>query len=543
MTLMTLAFLAALTAVQGQDPGRWLAPDTARAVSRARSAQEAFEFDRRRRLPIVATSAGRCDERIGRFCYWYDERDTSLPTEPEPIRVARARLNVNLAVAQTEHPSSNWLLGQRVRYLLEHQQPDTGLTVAARCGAAPWWCSALAGLSLHIAERFADADSAFEAALAQMPPALRCTWTDWTVVFETKTADSIKALDCDGRRRAADSLFALAKPLLSEPGNDLRTELLARRTMAALHSFARSPHFMPWGKDMEELMVRYGWSTNWSISDRPASPYESAGVTGHQRSPAYQFFPTHNDDKSWTWNLKPERARFRYAPTYADEFTIVDDAQIARFPRGDSTLIVAGAAIGPDTVVALTVVGSPHTAAVTVRADSTTRAGGLVVRMAGSPTLASLEIRTHRGRQIAVARLTFGAETVRAPLVISDPLFFAVSDDLPETLEAAAARALAKNRFSKEAPVGIFWEATGQSPDSLEVAVSIVPIRRGFLGRLGEGLSLIKRRAPLTLQWQARGGAFELDLRRQKPGKYLLRLEAKAEAMTATSQRTFILLP
>lgn len=539
---MAWAFLVALAAAQAPDPSRWLAPDTARAVTRARSAQEAFEFDRRRRLPIVATSSGRCDERIGRFCYWYDERDTSLPKEPEPIKIARARLNASLASAQNDLPSSNWLVGQRIRYLLEHQEPDTGLTVAARCGAAPWWCSALAGLSLHIAERFAAADSAFETALAQMPPALRCSWTDWTVVLETKVADPIKALDCDQRRGAADSLFALAKPLLSEPGNDLRTELLARRTMAALHSFARSPHFIPWGKDMEELMLRYGWSTNWSIGDRPTSTYESAGVTGHQRSPAYQFFPTHNDVKSWTWNLKPERARFRYAPTYADQFTLVDDAQIARFPRGDSTLIVAGAAVGPDTAVALTAVGPPQTGSLTVRADSA-RTGGLVIRMAGSPTLASLETRTRRGRQVAVARLTFEAATVGAPLVVSDPLFFSVSDDLPETLEAAATRALTRSQFSRETPVGIFWEATGRTQDSLDVAVSIVPIRRGFLGRLGEGLSLVKRRAPLTLQWQARGGAFELDLRRQKPGKYLLRLEAKAGAMTATSQRTFILLP
>jgi hypothetical protein len=139
--------------------------------------------------------------------------------------------------------------------------------------------------------------------------------------------------------------------------------------------------------------------------------------------------------------------------------------------------------------------------------------------------------------------LDYGAEAFRGPLILSDPLFFAVSDDLPETLEAAAARALTTNRFSKETPVGIYWEGTGQNRDSLEVAVSIVPIRRGLLARVGERLSLVKRRAPLTLQWQASSGAFELDLRRQKPGKYLLRLEAKAGGATATTQRPFILLP
>ena len=132
----------------------------------------------------------------------------------------------------------------------------------------------------------------------EMPGPLRCAWTDWSVILESRAADEAKGRDCDGRRRFADSLFLLAKPLLSEPGNDLRTELLSRRTMAALLAFARSPHFIPWGRDMEELLLRYGWSTTWSVGDQSANSLEPRGVTGHQRSPAYQFFPTQHADRS-----------------------------------------------------------------------------------------------------------------------------------------------------------------------------------------------------------------------------------------------------
>lgn len=521
-------------AVQTPDPIRLLAPDSGRVVDRARAIQEAFESDRHRKLPMVPTASGRCDERIGRFCYWYDDSDTTLPKEPELVKAARARLNLSLALAQADRPSSNWLLGQRVRYLVEHQQPDSGFAVAARCGAVPWWCSALAGLSLHVGRKFASADSAFDVALTEMPGELRCAWTDWSVIFESRAADEAKGLDCDGRRRFADSLFLLAKPLLSEPGNDLRTELLSRRTMAALLAFARSPHFIPWGWDMEELLLRYGWSTTWSVSDQSANPLEPRGVTGHQRSPAYQFFPTRNADRGWTWNLEPDRARFRYAPTYADRFVVTDDAQIARFPRGDSTVVVAGSADTRDAAMALTVIGhSPHNS-VSARRDSSTGPGGLLVRLEGRPALVSLETRTHNDRHAAVTRLAYELEEPAGPLVVSDPLFFAIADDLPENLEDATIRALATNQISKKTPVGIYWEATGPTGDTLHVAVTVTKIRGGLLGRRG---------TPLTLQWQASGGAFELDLRRQKPGRYVVRLEARARGITATSRRAFTLLP
>ena len=475
--------LPAALAVQSPDPIRLLAPDSGQTVNRARALQEGFELDRRRKLPIVPTAAGRCDERIGRFCYWYDEGDTSLPKEPESVAAARARLNAGLAQAHADRPASNWLLGQRVRYLLEHREPDAALTVATRCGAARWWCRALAGLALHVAERFAGADSAFDLALAEMPAELRCAWTDWSVVLQSPLAEPAQSLDCDDRRRVADSLFLVAAPLLSEPGNDLRTELLSRRTMAALETFARSPHAIPWGRDLEELMLRYGWSTAWSVADRPVASLELPGVVGHHRSPAYQFFPARGKNGIWRWDLKPDRARFRYAPTYADRFTITDEAQMARFPRGDSTIVVAGTAHPPAGTVALTAIGPLPTNRATARIDSTAPLGGLMVRVPGEPGLASLETRTEKGRHVTVTRLVFDPKEHPGPLILSDPLFFVVEDDLPETLEAATARARVKPAPAADGTLGkAAWRRDSRrTGGDQEKGDSLAGISAGFI--------------------------------------------------------------
>src|SRR5215470_6109673 len=93
----------------GQDPSvefrRTLTTDTSGVGKRARSAQAAFERDRLRRLPASGRMSGPCDERIGRYCYWYDERDTTLPPEPVEIKRLRSRLIGELEQARRQQPA------------------------------------------------------------------------------------------------------------------------------------------------------------------------------------------------------------------------------------------------------------------------------------------------------------------------------------------------------------------------------------------------------------------------------------------------------
>ena len=51
--------LLAVLAAQPPHPSQLLAPDSGRAVNRARSAQEGFESDRRHRLPLVVADVWR----------------------------------------------------------------------------------------------------------------------------------------------------------------------------------------------------------------------------------------------------------------------------------------------------------------------------------------------------------------------------------------------------------------------------------------------------------------------------------------------------
>jgi hypothetical protein len=235
--------------------------DSAATLRRARHAQHAFETFRRSHLPVDPPGTGHCDERIGRFCYWYDPAPLESPPEREWIAEERSRLLRELAVAHERQPGDDWLVGQRVRYLAEDAALDSAIAVARQCGGSRWWCDALEGFARHLARDFAGADSAFARALDGMPPERRCVWTDLSRVLEGGS-DPYGPGACAGRREVADSIWWLARPLYSRPGNDLRTEHYARHTMATLLERAESVEGTAWAWDMREIIVRYGFPTS-----------------------------------------------------------------------------------------------------------------------------------------------------------------------------------------------------------------------------------------------------------------------------------------
>lgn len=523
--------------------------DSARALELARSAQESFERTRRHQLPREWSQSGRCDERIGRFCYWYDDGDTTLPDEPAAVKRARARLLEHLTRLQRQLPGDDWIAGQRVRYWVEHgdADSDSAVTAASECEGTPWWCGALLGYALHAAGRFGPADSAFARALALMPEAVRCDWTDWEDVLDAKLADRFKRLDCDARLALADTVLWLARPLWSRPGNDLRTELESRRVINAVLAESRSPQALPWGSDLEELTLRYGWPVAWSLADRYYGTVEPESVVGHDRSPAFAFFPRASEDsgaRAFRWELRPDRPRARYAPTYAAAFVELERVQIARFPRGDSTIVVAAVDLRRDTVfrrtgvdLALAVAPAWLAEPLVSREAGTSPAASIVAQVPGDPVAVSVEAEAPGAKRLARARRLLDPLDRTTELTLSDPLLFAPGDELPRTLAEAADRALGTTHLSRSRPVGVYWEIQGAGADSIEVGVALVPERRGVLGRIAQGLSLVKRRAPLTLEWSAArpdgrvlGRAFELDLSRLKRGAYTLRLTATTPA-------------
>src|SRR5213076_827408 len=95
-------------------------PDSQGVLRSARDAQAEFERIRRNNLPTeLGARPDRCDEYIGRFCFWDDDdgKESSSPPAPpeaEPITRARERLVQALDSAAARLPGDGWIAGQHV---------------------------------------------------------------------------------------------------------------------------------------------------------------------------------------------------------------------------------------------------------------------------------------------------------------------------------------------------------------------------------------------------------------------------------------------
>ena len=155
-----------------------LAPDSSDLRGRARSAQAQFERRRLQHLPITSVSfTDACDERIGRFCSWYDEGDWYPQPEPPEVEELRRALLTVLDSVQRHLPGDGWVLGQRVWYHSEAGRWEEALRVGQACGAVePWWCAALRGFALHGLQRYLEAETAFERSLVLMDAGRAQEW-------------------------------------------------------------------------------------------------------------------------------------------------------------------------------------------------------------------------------------------------------------------------------------------------------------------------------------------------------------------------------
>ncbi|HYS68621.1 MAG TPA: hypothetical protein VEM14_00150, partial [Gemmatimonadaceae bacterium] len=121
---------------------------------------------------------------VGRFCEWHPNlKDYDVPDEGKDIIRARRQLLRDLGKASDSLPGDDWIMGQRVRYLVESHD-SSAVDVARSCRATKWWCDALLGLAQHVRGDFAGADSAFAAALEGMPTPMRCHWNNLSPLLD-----------------------------------------------------------------------------------------------------------------------------------------------------------------------------------------------------------------------------------------------------------------------------------------------------------------------------------------------------------------------
>jgi hypothetical protein len=234
--------------------------------SAARAAQEGFEKFRRYNLNHVLPSLPRkCDEQVGRLCYWYDE-STTLPRERDTVSAMRTRLLSTLDSLAKKSPEDIWITEQRVRYLIEAARNDEALAVAKSCERAQWRCDALRGLAHHVKEQYVEAEKSFDAALAQMGAKQRCEWRTIYLLLDDVALGAYRDIPCgDPRRDAWEArTWFLARTLYSMPGNDSRSEFFARMTMIHLLADAAVAYQFGFDESERELLLRFGWPRAWA---------------------------------------------------------------------------------------------------------------------------------------------------------------------------------------------------------------------------------------------------------------------------------------
>jgi hypothetical protein len=558
VTLMSPALGAqSLASAQSRVPPR----DSSGWVTRARAAQAGFERFRFQRLPrTVARGGGKCDETIGRFCFWFEADPDPEPPQPEEpaVGVRRGALIQTLHQAADAVPGDSWLAGQRVRYLVEAGEEDEAVAAARACRAEAWWCSALQGYALHEAQRFGEAEQAFAAALAAMPAEDRARWTDVSELLSPEDQRLLRRLPPAERDRLARRLWWLADPLWSDEGNDRLTEHYARWTMHHIQLQSRQVDRTAWRDDTREVVVRYGWFVAWERYVPLYYGYTGEGVIAY------------NEPRTWEWlpplaaAREPARLRgdewplvesvptaTRYAPEYASHVSALPH-QKAVFPRPTGAVLVAGYALDPDSVPA-----EPRIRAAAVAMDDaggassvspwqpTAASGSLWVDLPTPRSIVSLEVREDSTRLLARWR---GAVAVDVDAPVSDLLLLAHPDARPETLEDAARIARGSAEVRAGESVGVFWEMYGlAAADSVTVRVGLMAPRAGWARRQLEAIGVARGAHPTRMGWSEVAGAdgvaprslavaIPADLR---PGEYTLEVTVDRPGHpAATARRT-----
>jgi hypothetical protein len=537
-----------------------IAAESIKIVRSAHSAQTTFERFRRNRLPTRNGSAGSCDIRIGRYCYWRGDGDDDDPPPPEAPEIA-ARRNDLIARLDDDArtvPGDPWISGQLVRYLVEANRIDDAWTFATTgCRVSTTWCAELAGYAAHSGQRFAAADSAFGIALSSMTPAERCRWLDPSQLIDGDLGKRYEKLDCAAREDFARRLFWLGAPLYSVSATDLLTEHLARLTRARMSEHAATVDGESWADDVRELVTRYGWPRWYSRSQPDFGSQRGPSVTGHDAGLPYNYLPSlrafdHIGElSSDDWKLDDPRALTGYAPAYARSMHDVP-SQIARFRRGDSTLIVAAWDARPDTTLlgrrldAALVLTSAHDSGAMARLSDAKVVGHLSVTGVVDSGVVSLELLATKDRRAARARSGL-APRAEGPVALSDLLLYSSTESAPTRLDAVKDSALSSTVVPASRSVGVFWETYGLRPQSEPVhfTLTVEEIEIGFLRRAAERLRFADPTSALRVQWQevpqvdhgVAGRGVRVDLSRLRAGRYRMQLSVASDAGSAVTSR------
>jgi hypothetical protein len=312
---------------------------------------------------------------------------------------------------------------------------------------------------------------------------------------------------------------------------------------------AASAYDVSWGRDLSELLVRYGWPAAWELARGDLGRLGGAGrppVVARDPPGARRFLPALAAiadpavASPADWPLDDPAPRATYAPSYAAAFLALDP-QVARFRRGTDALLVVGWEI-PGTALPAAPDVSAQTPAraavfasegpdrpfveawgeevpsVQTRGTGGAAGGALSLAVPWRRVVVGIEVRLGEvaARWRAGVELPAGSADLPA---VSDLLLLTSPDDLPETLEAAIPLARGSTVAHAGERLGVFWEAYPPPPGSGSVTVSV-----SVRGREEEPGAL-RWRETLPADAPVVPRAVALEIPALSPGRYAIEVE------------------
>jgi hypothetical protein len=542
------------------------------ALAYAKQAQA--EFERARRDGMGFSSGGanaEPDVQFGTIFYWNNNNDVPPRPELAEIGVARRKLLQSLREAALAVPGDDWVVGQRVRYSIEAKDVAGAVDAVTNCKATTWLCSALTGFVKHQQNDAPGAERAFNRALSEMSEGQRCQWQDMSPWLRKADSVAYLAKSCADRVAYNTRLFWIAKPFAHLDGNDLRNELLARRTYNVIELNTATP-YGPWKPEFGDSQFRYGWPVAWSRQNTIVSQRGDvvSNTIGHEPTPSHDFMPSAAalanpfTATSADYPFNARYAQMRYSPRYAPGGFQDLGGQLVRFRRGDSTLLVGAYVLDGKaryergkTRAALVLERGP-----TDRVNRVVKEGqplrGAISLNAGvfrDSLLASIEVLSDTRR--FAGRVRVGAVPIEPNAQLSDLLLLSVrAADASAaglagiaTLESVLPSVLGGTDIGDGQSFGLFWEYYG-GPGAT-VTISITPTdtvggfrRLGSLFRLGGREGGASLRIPDPAQPDGGPGRrLTLTMPEVKPGRYRLAVEITAPGQPATRRELLLRVP
>ncbi|MEJ2184489.1 MAG: hypothetical protein P8Z36_00965 [Gemmatimonadota bacterium] len=560
-------------------------PDTVAVLRKeARRAEHRYERLLRALAPeAMGGGYGRdCDEVVGRFCLRYDD-DGQPPDDTaraERIQIVEARKAAIDAFRRlfSYTPGDVHVAGPLVRYLAEDGRRQEAVSAArsfAWATSDSIWGPLLLGFALHNDGRELTAERQFALALTRMPPEQREEFQDLHVLLTDAEWHRVQAMNPAQRARYEHTFWRLADPLYVTPGDERWNEHIARHVWARLLSQApRVAGTVSWGKDLEELTLRYGVPTSrerlqgrewWSFNMiEHFSPRAQAFTTSDLHTQGYMAQPVPGAPDP----LDSARVRSSFAPSNVSRL-VPFPHQVARFPAaGDRVTVRVDAELPLDSLgssardLRTGIFMLDTTANLLAKQENRQRTYGRVVRVTGEFTLAPGQVIysveaydsvSHRGARARYA-LPLDGYAAGQP-ALSDVLLTRPFGDglLPRSRDDLRDAALAGAIVTAGNNLGIYAEAhrlagdaAGRTHYTVEIAVEKArgpSLAARVAHWFGRAIGLAHDRPPPSVSWTADGTAGEpvivavdLEMDDARPGLYAIRLAVRDRVLGVRMQ-------